>query len=283
MSYKDVTFLLCHRRTGGTALSKVFRDQGFCLFYDPLNAGLFEHNEVPKLTSNSWPSKHPKNFEYFTEFQGFPLSDVPKNLSTMSLKFVYPDSVDGKALKLYFQSLINFGRNSGKPLALKIEQVGIYSFLLAEFSSANFVGLSRDYVSQFNSYVNQDIVYKRKSFILADSNLALNSPTEFPKASFIGKANTDDFSHQQHKEAFTLVRAHANKIIKSHRVAKISVDRQGLITAKIPPATPEKVAKAIDEFLKTKESRRASAFSYVELGHKYREIANSYKAYLNQS
>jgi hypothetical protein len=282
MSYEDVTFLLCHRRTGGTALSKVFRDQGFFLFYDPLNAALFEDNEVPKVTSNDWPSKHPKNFEYFTEFQGFPLSDVPKELSTMSSKFVYPDSANGAALKLYFQSLINFGRNSRKPLALKIEQVGIYSFLLAEFPSANFVGLSRDYISQFDSYVNQDIVYKKKSFILADSSLAFNSPTEFPKASFVRKTSINDFSPQQHKEAFTMVRAHANKIIKSHCMVKITVDRRGLITAKIDPTTPEKVVKAVTEFLKTKKPQRPSAFNYVELGHKYREIANAHKAYPNQ-
>jgi hypothetical protein len=45
-SNPNLVFLLTARRTGGTALAKAFKDQGFRLMYDPLNPALSNLKEA---------------------------------------------------------------------------------------------------------------------------------------------------------------------------------------------------------------------------------------------
>jgi len=163
----NLVFLLAARRTGGTALAKAFKDQGFRLVYDPLNPYLSNLNEAMDFNSEAWHSKHPIGLRYFEEFVNTDASVRPKDLVRANTQHIGRGDPQYEEISNYFHHLVN-ATSEGIKTCFKIEQVGVYELLRSEFPEATFIGITRNPEEILASYLNLYLTSSNFHFFQTD-------------------------------------------------------------------------------------------------------------------
>jgi len=166
-SNPNLVFLLAARRTGGTALAKAFKEQGFRLIYDPLNPALSNLKQAVGVNSEAWHSKHPIGLNYFEELGTIDASFLPKDLIRANTKHIGETDPQYGEISNYFRQIVNT-TSDGIKTCFKIEQVGVYELLRSEFPDATFIGITRSTEAIIESYLNLYLTSQNTSFFQRD-------------------------------------------------------------------------------------------------------------------
>jgi hypothetical protein len=190
---KPPIFIYSSWRTGGTAFVSCLKaNTSNILFYDPLNPALANIDRALNSKSDSWPSNHPRNIEYFNEY--IPLFSSGKmELYPDQSHFKFRNSSDAYKTQLveYLHELINYANTLEKTPIFKFSQLeGHVNLLRTHFPAALQLGLIRDSKDQCDSWLEQ-LALGNSSFFDDALKLINEDPNFFKKNSKVTKLEYD--------------------------------------------------------------------------------------------